>query len=83
MTVEDPDGQNIWLRKEGATRRSAPFAVETVDCSIDPEEDFDLVDLDEEQPLMAHTGQVDSITEVEPDESLPEGSRRQEVKMMK
>eukprot|EP00975_Prorocentrum_lima_P036180 7610892-Prorocentrum_lima.AAC.1 len=78
MTVKDPDGQNIWIRKDGATRRSALFAVETVDCAIDPEEDFDLVDLDEEQPLMAHTGQVDSITELEPDEILREGSRRQE-----
>eukprot|EP00975_Prorocentrum_lima_P025685 5401630-Prorocentrum_lima.AAC.1 len=72
MTVDDPDGQNIWISKDGATRRSAPFAVETVDCSTDPEEDFDLVDLDEEQPLMAHTGQIDGITGVEHDGSLHE-----------
>eukprot|EP00975_Prorocentrum_lima_P034553 7262765-Prorocentrum_lima.AAC.1 len=31
MTVEDPDGQNIWIRKDGATRRSAPFAIETLE----------------------------------------------------
>eukprot|EP00975_Prorocentrum_lima_P007665 1642659-Prorocentrum_lima.AAC.1 len=65
----------MWIRRDGATRRPAPFAVKTVDCSIDPEEDF------EEQPLMAHTGQVDSITQVKPDELLREGSRRQEAKM--
>eukprot|EP00975_Prorocentrum_lima_P018520 3898496-Prorocentrum_lima.AAC.1 len=70
MAVEDPDGQNIWIRMDGATRRSAPFAIETVDCSHDQEEDFDLVDLDEEQPLMAHTGQVDGLAEDEHDVPL-------------
>eukprot|EP00975_Prorocentrum_lima_P034037 7152762-Prorocentrum_lima.AAC.1 len=29
MAVEDPDGQNIWIRQDGATRGSAPFAIET------------------------------------------------------
>eukprot|EP00975_Prorocentrum_lima_P056445 11835244-Prorocentrum_lima.AAC.1 len=61
MTVEDPDGQNIWNRKDGATRRSAPFTIEAIECSNEREEDFDLVDLDEEQPLMAHTGQLDGL----------------------
>eukprot|EP00975_Prorocentrum_lima_P047788 9993169-Prorocentrum_lima.AAC.1 len=67
MTVEDPHGQNIWIRKDGATRRSAPSGVETVDCSIDPEGDFDLVDFDEEQPL-AHTGQGDGLVHERPDD---------------
>eukprot|EP00975_Prorocentrum_lima_P008221 1756508-Prorocentrum_lima.AAC.1 len=61
MTVEDPDGQNICTRTDGASRRPAPFAIETIECSNEPEEDFDLVDLDEEQPLMAHTGQLDRL----------------------
>eukprot|EP00975_Prorocentrum_lima_P067910 12917694-Prorocentrum_lima.AAC.1 len=68
MTVEEPYGQNIWIRKDGATRRSAPFAVKTVDCSNGQEEDFDLVDNDEEQPLMAHTGQVDGLEDGEPED---------------
>eukprot|EP00975_Prorocentrum_lima_P032117 6743934-Prorocentrum_lima.AAC.1 len=57
MTLEDPGGQNIWIRKDGATRRSAPFAIATAVGSNDQEGYFDLVDVDEEQPLMTHTGQ--------------------------
>eukprot|EP00975_Prorocentrum_lima_P062643 12886726-Prorocentrum_lima.AAC.1 len=51
----------MWIRKAGATRRSAPFPIETIDWSHEQEEDFDLVDLDEEQPLMAHSGQLDGV----------------------
>eukprot|EP00975_Prorocentrum_lima_P052374 10976687-Prorocentrum_lima.AAC.1 len=55
LTAEDPYGQNTWIRKDGATRRSAPLAIETKGWSPEEEEDFDLADLDEEQPLLAHT----------------------------
>eukprot|EP00975_Prorocentrum_lima_P060277 12642567-Prorocentrum_lima.AAC.1 len=62
----DDSGGSRWsehIRTDGATRRSAPFAIATVDCSNDQEDDFDLVDVDEEQPPMAHTGQVDGLEE--------------------
>eukprot|EP00975_Prorocentrum_lima_P025433 5343265-Prorocentrum_lima.AAC.1 len=78
MTVEDPDGQNICIRKDGATRRSALFAIETIDWSNEQEESFELVDLDEEQPLMAHIGQLDGLAPIEAEEQNPDLPNRQE-----
>eukprot|EP00975_Prorocentrum_lima_P049480 10351564-Prorocentrum_lima.AAC.1 len=66
----------MWIRKDAATRRSAPFAIETIDWSHEQEEDFDLVDLDEEQPLMAHTGQLDGLAQNELEEQDPGLSNR-------
>eukprot|EP00975_Prorocentrum_lima_P052597 11021610-Prorocentrum_lima.AAC.1 len=42
LTVEDPDGQTMWIRKHGATRGSAPFVIDIRDWSHEQEEDFDL-----------------------------------------
>eukprot|EP00975_Prorocentrum_lima_P048376 10115387-Prorocentrum_lima.AAC.1 len=78
MTVEDPDGQNIWIWKDGATRRSAAFAIGTIERSNEHDEDFDLVDLDEEQPLMAHIGQLDGLAPSEPEEQVAGVSNQQE-----
>eukprot|EP00975_Prorocentrum_lima_P001073 228011-Prorocentrum_lima.AAC.1 len=61
MIVEDPDGHNMLIRKDGATRISPPFAIEIIDWSNEQEPDFDFVDLEEEQPLVAHIGQLDGL----------------------
>eukprot|EP00975_Prorocentrum_lima_P033849 7108043-Prorocentrum_lima.AAC.1 len=72
----------MWIRKDGATRRSAPFASETKDWSHEQEGDADLVDLDEEQPFMAHTDQVDGLPLDVPEEEEQDPSNRQEIRMM-
>eukprot|EP00975_Prorocentrum_lima_P034774 7306990-Prorocentrum_lima.AAC.1 len=68
----------MWIRKDGVTRGSAPFAIEAIDWSHAQEEDFDLVDLDEEEPLMAHSGQLDGVAHDDPEEQDLEPSNRQE-----
>eukprot|EP00975_Prorocentrum_lima_P069361 12925912-Prorocentrum_lima.AAC.1 len=68
----------MWIRKDGAARRYAPFAIETIDWSDEQEEDLDLVDLDEEQPLTAHPVQLDGLAQNEPEVQDPELSNRQE-----
>eukprot|EP00975_Prorocentrum_lima_P034311 7210601-Prorocentrum_lima.AAC.1 len=62
------------IRKDGATRRSAPFAVETTDWSHAQEGYFDLIDLDGEQPIMGHTGQLDGLAQHDPEERDQESS---------
>eukprot|EP00975_Prorocentrum_lima_P040521 8508079-Prorocentrum_lima.AAC.1 len=42
LTAEYPDVRNMWIRKDGATGRSAPFGIEANDWSHEQEEDFDL-----------------------------------------
>eukprot|EP00975_Prorocentrum_lima_P047837 10005577-Prorocentrum_lima.AAC.1 len=62
----------MWIRKDGATRRSAPFAIETIDWPNEQEEDSELVDLEEEPRLMEHTGQLDGLAPTEHEEQHPE-----------
>eukprot|EP00975_Prorocentrum_lima_P035055 7366924-Prorocentrum_lima.AAC.1 len=47
------------------------------------QEDFHPVDVDEEQPLMAHTGQIDGLPPDVSEEQDLETSNRQEANMMK
>eukprot|EP00975_Prorocentrum_lima_P047438 9917129-Prorocentrum_lima.AAC.1 len=67
----------MWIRKDGATRWSAPFAIETTDWSSE-QDDFDLVDVDDEQPLMAHAGQMNGLPHEVLDNQDHETSSRQE-----
>ena len=46
MTIQDPNGEHLWLRKDGVTRKSPPYMVSTMDWPKEPD-DFDLVDIEE------------------------------------
>eukprot|EP00975_Prorocentrum_lima_P046821 9788682-Prorocentrum_lima.AAC.1 len=71
------------IRRDGATRRSAPFAIEIRGLPHEPEEDLDLVDLDEEQPLMAYTGEAYGLPMDALEEQEQDPSNRQDVRKMK
>ncbi len=58
LTIQDPDGELIWMRKDGVTRRTAPFVVHTTDWTTESGE-YDLVDVEDQVPLSAYQTRVE------------------------